>query len=51
MSNFHPLEVVGLSSETQLQVDDYLNKIMKAEKKHGRFDQLSRLFNIKYIFL
>ena len=22
MSNFHPLEVVGRSSETQLQVDD-----------------------------
>ena len=50
MSNFHPLEVVGRSSETQLQVDDFLNKIKKAEKKHGGLDQLSRLFNIKYIF-
>ena len=26
MSNFHPLEVVGLSSETQLQVRENLNQ-------------------------
>ena len=27
MSNFHPLEVVGRGSETQLQVGENLNKI------------------------
>ena len=27
ISNFHPLEVVGRGSETQLQVDENLNKI------------------------
>ena len=26
MSNFHPLEVVGRGSDTQLQVDKNLNK-------------------------
>ena len=26
MENFHPLEVVGRDSETQLQVDENLNK-------------------------
>ena len=27
MSNFHPLEVVGRGSETQLQVGENLNKV------------------------
>ena len=27
MSNFHPLEVVGHGGETQLQVDENVNKI------------------------
>ena len=37
MSNFHPLEVVGRGSETQLQVGENLNYLilrLKGEKKH-----------------
>ena len=30
MSNFHPLEVVGRGSETQLQVGENLNKLTLA---------------------
>ena len=29
VSNFHPLEVVGRGSETQLQVGENLNKLTK----------------------
>ena len=29
MSNFHPLEVVGRGSETQLQVNENLNKFSR----------------------
>ena len=29
MSNFHPLEVVGRGSETQLQVSEILNNLNK----------------------
>ena len=32
MSNFHPLEVVGRGSETQLPVDENLNEITYREK-------------------
>ena len=32
MSNFHPLEVVGRVSETQLQVGGKLNSITQREK-------------------
>ena len=32
MSNFHPLEVVGRGSETQLQVDENLNFMMQRFK-------------------
>ena len=32
MSNFHPLEVVGRGSETQLQVGENLNKRTQREK-------------------
>ena len=30
MSNFHPLEIVGRGSETQLQVGENLNKLISA---------------------
>ena len=33
MSNFHPLEVVGRGSETQLQVGENLNKMTEREKR------------------
>ena len=32
MSNFHPLEVMGRSSETQLQVGENFDKITQREK-------------------
>ena len=32
MSNFHPFEVVGRGSETQLQVGENLNRITQREK-------------------
>ena len=32
MSNFHPLEVVGRGSETQLQVDENLIKLPQKDK-------------------
>ena len=32
MSNFHPLEVVGRGSETQLQVGENLNDLMQRFK-------------------
>ena len=32
MSNFHPLEVVGRGSETQLQVGENLNKLTYQDK-------------------
>ena len=33
MSNFHPLEVVGRGSETQLQVGENLNKLTQHDKE------------------
>ena len=36
MSNFHPLEVVGRGSETQLQLGEDLNSITWREKGSGR---------------
>ena len=36
MSNFHPLEVVGRGSETQLQVGENLNsRDSRAETRHN----------------
>ena len=32
MSNFHPLEVVGRGSETQLQVGENLNRLTQQDK-------------------
>ena len=32
MHNFHPLEVVGRGSETQLQVGENLNKLTQQDK-------------------
>ena len=32
MSSFHPLEVVGRGSETQLQVDENLIKLAKQDR-------------------
>ena len=35
MSNFHPLEVVGRGSETQLKVGENLNKLTKIRANNG----------------
>ena len=32
MSNFHPLEVVGRGSETQIQVGENFNKLTQHDK-------------------
>ena len=32
MSDFHPLEVVGRGSETQLQVGENLNKLIQQDE-------------------
>ena len=32
LSNFHPLDVVGRGSETQLQVDENLNYLIQRSK-------------------
>ena len=40
MSNFHPLEVVGRGSETQLQVGENLNSIIQRFKGYTVCDIL-----------
>ena len=48
MSNFHPLEVVGSDSETQLQVGENLNKITWKENQkpaHKTRKIMIHLFN------
>ena len=40
MSNFHPLEVVGRGSETQLQVGDNLNSLIQRFKGYTVCDIL-----------
>ena len=38
MSDFHPLEVVGRGSETQLQVSENINKITEQVKGYRRLN-------------
>ena len=35
MSNFHPIEVVALVSEAQLQLDEHFNYLIKSFKGYG----------------
>ena len=46
MSNFKPLEFGGRDSETQLQVDENLNKIRIRVKNQLIFLKTFELFNI-----
>ena len=48
MHNFHPLEVVGRGSETQLQVGENLN-MLKAHTKGERIKKLVILFWLLYM--
>ena len=45
MSNFHPLEVVGRGSETQLQAGGNINKIYLAEKGLTRLNVTTSSLN------
>ena len=54
MSNFHPLEVVGRSSETQLQVGENSNELTYRDKADSKTSQIRQTMSQKifplYIF-
>ena len=51
INNFHPLEVVGRGSETQLQVGKNLNKTIKINQiKNNKKDLVFILNTVKWEF-